>query len=210
MRVESFRQRTGTYTLHARRFADVALGDTGETVRLWATADGAWTYGDSPFASGTTVAASNGVEYTLTYGSAGGWTASPVASVCEAGGPATIRTLAGAGTDRFGGDGGPAVEAQLDSPAGVAVDSSGNVYVADTGNHRIRRIDPDGTITTFAGTGVEGYGGDGGPAVDARLDSPVDVAVDASGNVYVADFGATTGFGASVPTGRSRRSLARA
>ena len=131
--------------------------------------------------------ASDGQEYTLTYGAAGSWTASPVAAVCEAGATATIRTLAGTGVEDYGGDGGAAVDAQLDSPVGVAVDASGNVYVGDTGNDRIRRIAPDGTISTFAGTGVRGYGGDGGAAVDAQLSAPYGVAVDASGNVYVVD-----------------------
>ena len=101
--------------------------------------------------------------------------------------PATIRTLAGTGVQGFSGDGGPAAEAQLDRPYGVAVDASGHVYVADRYNNRIRRIGPDGTISTFAGTGVSGYGGDGGPAVEAQLSSPRGLSVDASGHVYVAD-----------------------
>ena len=97
-----------------------------------------------------------------------------------------------AGTPRnpgYGGDGGPAVEAQLSYPADVALDHAGNVYIADTGNHRIRRIDATGTITTIAGTGEPGYGGDGGPAVEAKLASPFALTVDNSGNIYVADLG---------------------
>ena len=98
-----------------------------------------------------------------------------------------ITTLAGTGRCCFDGDGGPASEARLDHPEAVAVDGSGNVYVADSGSHRIRRIDAAGVITTFAGTGERGYGGDGGPATEALLNAPSGIAVDRMGNVYVAD-----------------------
>ena len=100
-----------------------------------------------------------------------------------------IMTLAGTGAEGYAGDGGPATEAWLRYPGGVAVDAAGNVYVADEGNHRVRKIDVSGTITTLAGTGAEGYAGDGGPATEARLRYPGGVAVDAAGNVYVADWG---------------------
>ena len=101
----------------------------------------------------------------------------------------TITTFAGSGERGYGGDGGPARRASLNSPAGVAVDGTGNVYVADTGNNRVRRIDAAGVITTIAGTGEHGFGGDGGPASDALLAGPTGVAVDGSGNMYVADTG---------------------
>ena len=101
----------------------------------------------------------------------------------------TITTLAGTGTRGYAGDGGPAAEAQLNYPSGVAVDAAGNVYVADSGNHRVRKIDAAGTITTLAGTETWGYAGDGGPAAEAQLNSTRGVAVDAAGNVYVADSG---------------------
>ena len=101
----------------------------------------------------------------------------------------TITTVAGTGEQGYSGDGGPAVQAQLDSPLGVAVDAAGNLYIADTYNHRIRRVDPSGTITTVAGTGGPGYSGDGGPAVQARLHYPAGVAAAAAGNLYIADTG---------------------
>ena len=100
-----------------------------------------------------------------------------------------ISTVAGAGSFGFGGDGGPAAAGQLRSPSGVAVDSAGNVYIADTYNHRIRKIDSAGTITTIAGRGVLSFGGDGGPAAEAALNYPGGVAVDSAGNLYIADMG---------------------
>ena len=98
----------------------------------------------------------------------------------------TITTIAGA-LSGFSGDGGPARSAQLSSPQGLALDASGNLYIADTQNSRIRKVTPAGVISTFAGTGQFGYAGDGGPATVARLNSPSDVAVDGGGNVFVAD-----------------------
>ena len=97
----------------------------------------------------------------------------------------TISTFAGT-VAGFSGDGGPATAAQLNAPEGVAVDSQGNVYIADFANHRVRRVS-GGTITTIAGTGTEGSSGDGGPASSAQLFLPVGVALDARGNLYIAD-----------------------
>ena len=98
-----------------------------------------------------------------------------------------VFTFAGTGEAGAGGDGGLATEAQFTFPTDPAVDGVGNVYVADSGNHRIRRIDTEGVITTIAGTEVRGFGGDGGPATEARFDAPTDLSVDGSGNVYVTD-----------------------
>ncbi len=100
-----------------------------------------------------------------------------------------ISTIAGDGTSGFGGDNGPATSAQLSNPNGVAVDALGAVYVADAGNHRIRRIDPGGTITTVAGTGTPGDSGDNGLAIVAELRSPYGVAIDQAGVIYIADTG---------------------
>jgi DNA-binding beta-propeller fold protein YncE len=99
----------------------------------------------------------------------------------------TITTVAGTGATGFAGDGGPALAAQFDGPRAVAGDTAGNLYVADDNNHRVRRIDPSGMITTVAGTGTGGFAGDGGPAAGAQLDHPRGVAVDGRGAVFVAD-----------------------
>ena len=98
-----------------------------------------------------------------------------------------ITTIAGTGGPHSGGDGGPATEAQLAFPVAVALDAGGNLYVAEGRSPRIRRIDAEGTITTFAGTGVVGYSGDGGPASRARLAYPAGISVDQAGNVFIAD-----------------------
>lgn len=100
----------------------------------------------------------------------------------------TISTVAGTGTRGYSGDGGPATNAELADPRGLAV-LEGAILVADTGNHRIRRIAPDGTITTFAGTGAAGYAGDGAAAASARLSSPESVSVTPVGGILIADSG---------------------
>jgi sugar lactone lactonase YvrE len=97
-----------------------------------------------------------------------------------------ITTVAGNGTTGFSGDGGPATSAQLSEPYGVAVDSSGNLYISDSGNNRIRKVS-NGVITTVAGDGMEGYSGDGGPATSAWLYNPYRVAVDSAGSTYIAE-----------------------
>jgi uncharacterized protein (TIGR03437 family) len=100
----------------------------------------------------------------------------------------TIAVLAGAGTPGFSGDYGPAIDAQLSSNDGIAVDSAGGLYVSDSGNNRVRKVS-GGIITTVAGTGTPGFSGDGGLAVNAQLQGPSAVAVDNAGNLYIADSG---------------------
>ena len=99
----------------------------------------------------------------------------------------TITTVAGNGTSGFSGDGGPATSAELDYPTGVAVDSAGNLFIADTFNARIRKVTPAGAISTVAGNGTLGFSGDGGPATSAELRLPDGVAVDSAGNLFIAD-----------------------
>lgn len=98
-------------------------------------------------------------------------------------------TAAGTGAAGYAGDGGPAVEATLRGPRGLCVNATGTLYIADRDNHCIRAITPEGVLSTVAGTGIAGYGGDGGPAATALLHSPSDVSLDAEGNLYVADTG---------------------
>jgi len=99
----------------------------------------------------------------------------------------TISTVAGNGVEGFGGDGQPAIVAELNQPNGVAIDSAGNLFIADLANNRIRKVTPAGTISTVAGNGTPGFSGDGGPATSAELFSPWDVAVDGAGNLFIAD-----------------------
>ena len=108
------------------------------------------------------------------------------AQVLLAQGPFTITTVAGS---RGNGDGGFATAAPLAAVEGVAADVFGNVYLADAPDHRIRRVRPNGIIETVAGAGEAGYAGDGGPATNAKVNSPYGLAVDGQGNLYVADYG---------------------
>ena len=98
-----------------------------------------------------------------------------------------ITTVAGNGQAGFSGDNSAAAAAELSFPRGVAVDAQGNLYIADTGNCRIRKVTSSGIISTVAGTGAPGFSGDAGPAANAQLNYPEAVAVDSSGNLYVAD-----------------------
>lgn len=100
-----------------------------------------------------------------------------------------VTTIAGNGSPGFSGDGSGGLGAQLDDPHDVVVDAAGNVYIADTLNARIRKVDTSGNISTFAGVGTTGYSGDGGPAVNAQLWYPTGLALDNSGNLYIADPG---------------------
>src|SRR5271163_1704640 len=99
-----------------------------------------------------------------------------------------IQTIAGnAFNPGFSGDGGPALQARLNSIYGLVVDSAGDIFIADSINNRIREITPDGIIHTIAGTGMAGFGGDGGAAVSAQLNGPGRLALDSAGNLYITD-----------------------
>jgi len=98
-----------------------------------------------------------------------------------------ITTVAGSGRSGYQGDNGPATGARLSNPTGLAVDNQNNLYIADTDNHRIRKVDLTGTITTVAGNGNKGYSGDGDPATAAQINAPTGLEVDSTGNLYIAD-----------------------
>ncbi|MBK5963781.1 hypothetical protein CCR95_06710 [Thiocystis minor] len=98
-----------------------------------------------------------------------------------------ITTIAGTGAAGFGGDGGPAKLARLNNPSGMWVTPDGSLLIADQGNHRIRRINPSGIISTIAGTGTAGFSGDGGLAIQAQLNAPEGVKMSPDGSIVIAD-----------------------
>src|SRR5438034_5512783 len=110
-----------------------------------------------------------------------------IALAAEQPAPGTITTVAGTGQAGFSGDNGPATQARLDEPIGIAIDAAGNVFIGDGANHRVRKVSPEGIITTVAGTGVEGFSGDGGPATKARLAGALWLALDGAGDLYLSD-----------------------
>ncbi|MEV6600124.1 RHS repeat-associated core domain-containing protein [Actinoplanes sp. NPDC051346] len=131
-----------------------------------------------------------GVPYGLAFSADGSYCIADAMNnrVRRVGPDGIITTIAGTGVAGFGGDGGPATAAQLNHPRGVATALDGSVHITDGSNHRVRRVGTDGIITTIAGTGVPGTGGDGGPATEAQLHSPHGVAVGADGSLYFADY----------------------
>ena len=108
--------------------------------------------------------------------------------IFKVGSDGIARRVVGMGEQGFGGDGGPAIDARINFPDHLVVDARGNLFIADTGSHRVRRVSPDGMITTVAGMGELGFRGDGGPAVAAQLAHLVAIAIDGEGNLYIADF----------------------
>ncbi len=104
----------------------------------------------------------------------------------------TINTIAGNASYGFQGDNGPGNQAMISYVHGLAFDPGGNVYIADTSNYRVRFVNPQGNIYTFAGNGTSGYAGDGGKAINAELTSPAGIVADSAGNIYIADYGNST------------------
>src|SRR5262249_21360723 len=100
-----------------------------------------------------------------------------------------VTAFAGTGRKGFSGDGGPAAKAQLNNPFAIARGPDGALYICDVDNHRVRRVARDGTISTFAGSPTKGYEGDGGPAIQAALNQPYELAWDKGGNLYFVEIG---------------------
>ncbi len=204
---------TGSYTLHA----SVAGGGTppptvsltaspgsiqrgGSATLRWSSTNAASAridqgIGNVATSGSRTVSPTATTTYRITVTSADGRTAADSATVTVTATPpppppaatGIITTVAGTGEPGYSGDGGQATRARLNFPLGVALDGLGNLYFADVHNHRIRKVDTDGWITTVAGTGTQGYSGDGGQATQARLNTPLGVALDGLGNLYFAD-----------------------
>jgi uncharacterized protein (TIGR03437 family) len=179
-------------------FVGVAYSQTltaagGSAPYTWSVTSGALPGGLTLSGGGTisgTPTTAGSFSFTVQVRDSAGATATKAFTLAVvAGGSSIITTVAGTGTAGFSGDGGPAASAQLYYPNGVALDGSGNLYIGDYYNHRVRKVSPGGIITTVAGTGSSGFSGDGGPATSAQLSDPSGLALDGSGNIYIADEG---------------------
>ncbi|MDE0101949.1 MAG: trypsin-like peptidase domain-containing protein [Bryobacterales bacterium] len=155
------------------------------------TVDGRFWLGDTDLTAGSGIThAELGTQQVVPGPSPGDWRFEHVPSGIPLGSHGlTYRPVAGSGLYGFAGDGGSSLEARLANPSGVAVGSDGAMYISDTDNHRIRRIGPDGLISTLAGTGEAGFAGDGRSALEARLRAPRGLAVGPDGSLFVADTG---------------------
>ena len=115
------------------------------------------------------------------------WTVTGLPATLSSPGSATIATVAGDGSPGYAGDGGPAIDAQINDSGAIAIDGAGDLYIADNVTSVVRMVTPAGTISTIAGTGTAGYNGDNIPASQAQLNSPAGLAVDRAGDLYIAD-----------------------
>lgn len=151
---------------------------------------GRFVYNDQPVVSGSVLARGPSDAYRLDRSQDGSWIATPFLGNFQ---PSTQRydidTLVGAGVYGYGGDNDLASTALVANPYSIAMDEQGNIFVSDSGNHRIRRVDSQGIIRTIAGTGRAGFSGDGGPATGAELRTPRGIHLDSHGTLYVVDAG---------------------
>jgi hypothetical protein len=167
----------------------VTISDTATSAPIYYTANGARPTTQSTLYTGPITIATS--ETIIAFASGGGYKSSDYASaqyLISSAPSRFIYTIAGSARAGYAGDGGPAMSAMLNSPLASTMDGAGNIYIADSGNNMVRKVDAKtGSITTIAGTGVAGYKGDNGQATEAQLSHPSGVALDAAGNLYISD-----------------------
>jgi hypothetical protein len=161
--------------------------DTAGIIKTIAGAGAAAYAGDGGAATAAKLAYPTGIAFDTTTGIIyiGDANNNAVRKIDTAG---IITTFAGTGVVGYSGNGGVATAAELHSPQGVTIDTAGIIYIADGGNNAIRKVTTAGIISTYVGTGVAGYGGDGGPAVLAKIYNPPGITVDVTGNLYIAEY----------------------
>ena len=188
----TFSPSAGTYSTAQT----VTIGDSTPSATIYYTTDGTTPTSSSPIYTSQVTVSTTGILEAVAIAS--GYSISTVGTAAYTIGtqpliiPAAglIGTVAGNGTQGYIGDSGQATNAELNSPHGMAVDSAGNIYIVDSSNNVIRKVSAStGIISTVSGNGTQGYSGDGGSAISAALNGPVGVAVDTTGNLYIADLG---------------------